>query len=88
MKRQNTSPWVTVQNAVMQDVPAYTSADLKNVYIDYERFKAAPNALLTTLRHELAHTNGHTHFDGSTYMQYAVSETPDGYIINDVASIP
>lgn len=88
MKRQNTPQYLTVQNAVLQDVPAYTSADLKHIYIDYELFKFAPTSLLSVLRHELAHAVGRTHFDGSAYMSYAVSKDKNGYIINDVAAIP
>ena len=87
MVKQATADWVTVQDAVQQKQLAYTSSDLKHVYVDFGRFKNAPQALANTLKHEIAHTRGATHNDGSPYMSYAVTEDRAGNIVDDAYAL-
>ena len=87
-KRQGVARFTTIQNAILTNDLAFTSADLKHIYIDFERFKDAPRALINTLKHELAHAKGAQHGDGSFYMSYAVTLDGVGNVVDDVFALP
>ena len=76
-------PFVTIINSPIAGHVAYTHNDLKRVYIDLSKFKDKPHSLNNVLKHELGHTKGGTHGDGSKVMNYHLSVSPDGQIIED-----
>lgn len=76
-------PFVTVNNAIMSGQLAFTTTDLQRVYVDFEKFKSAPVALSHVIDHELAHTEGAVHGDGSRAMAYHVSVDQQGNVIED-----
>lgn len=88
MAKQKTNDWVTIQNAIQRQQLAYTSSDLKHIYIDFDRFRNASNTLANVIKHEVAHTKGATHGDGSPYMQYAVRVDMFGNVIEDAYVMP
>lgn len=82
-KKQNLPDFVTIQDSIQRDQLAFTSTDLKHIFVDFDQFKDAPNTLISVLKHEISHTQGHVHNDQSPYMQYAVRLDPTGAVIND-----
>ena len=83
MKKQNAPEWVTIQDSLQRDQLAFTTGDLKHIYVDFEAFSKAPNTLKSVLKHEIAHSQGRVHGDGSPYMQYAVRKDPLGEVVDD-----
>ena len=77
------SPFVSLQNALLAGEIAYTDPSLMHVYVDFERLKNTPNTRNNIIKHELGHTRGGKHGDGSLGMSYFVRTMPDGSIIND-----
>ena len=82
-KKQNLPDFVTIQDSIQRGQLAFTSADLKHIYVDLNAFPNAPNTLQSVLKHEYAHAQGHVHNDQSPYMQYAVKKDINGDVIND-----
>ena len=82
-KKQNLPDFVTVQDSIQRGQLAFTSADLKHIYLDLNAFENAPNTLQSVLKHEYAHSQGHVHGDGSPYMSYAVRKDINNNVIND-----
>lgn len=80
-------PFVTVVDAPISGQVAYTSPDLKRVYVDFKRLEQTPKTAWNVMRHEFAHTKGATHGDGSPEMSYAVHTDPWGRITEDVTYI-
>lgn len=76
-------PFVTVINSAIAGQIAYTHKDLKRIYVDMQRFVKKPKALRNVLRHEMGHTKGGRHGDGTAAMNYHVSVTPQGEIVED-----
>ena len=83
LKKQNAPAWVTIQNSLQRDQLAFTSADLKHIYVDFDKFKNAPHTLQSVIKHEIAHSNGKIHTDGSPYMQYAVKVDSNNDVVDD-----
>lgn len=81
--KQNPPPWITIQDSLQPGQLSFTSADLKNIYIDLEKFKDSPHTLQSVIKHEIAHTQGAVHNDGSPYMEYHVTEDAAGNIVDD-----
>src|SRR5690348_12207571 len=88
MTKQQSPPWVTIQDAVQRDNLAFTSADRQHIYVDFDKFKDAPHTLQTVIKHEIAHAQGRVHNDGSAYMQYHATEDSTGNVIDDASVIP
>ena len=82
-KKQNLPDFVTVQDSIQRGQLAFTSADLKHIYLDLNAFENAPNTLQNVLKHEIGHANGHVHNDQSPYMQYGVRLDINNNVIND-----
>ncbi len=78
-----TPPLVSVVDAKLFTGLAYTASDLRRVYVDFSRLRKTPNTRLNVLLHELAHTAGATHGDGTSRMAYASRETPTGEVLED-----
>ncbi len=83
MKKQNAPEWLTIQNSLQRDKLAFTSADLKHVYVDFARLAQAPHTLQNVIKHEIAHSQGKVHNDGSPYMQYAVKVDSANTVADD-----
>ena len=83
LRKQNAPAWVTIQNSLQRDQLAFTSADLKHIYLDFDKFKNAPHTLQNVLKHEIAHSQGAVHNDGSSYMQYTVTENANHEVVDD-----
>lgn len=76
-------PFVTVVDAPIANQLAYTAPDLKRVYVDFNRLKNTPVTTYNVLKHEMAHTRGAQHGDGSKEMNYHVKQDRDGRIVED-----
>ena len=83
LRKQNAPAWVTIQNSLQRDQLAFTSADLKHIYVDFEKFKNAPHTLQSVIKHEIAHSNGKVHNDGSPFMQCVVKVDSVGEVVDD-----
>ena len=83
LRKQNAPAWVTIQNSLQRDQLAFTSADLKHIYVDFDKFKNAPHTLQNVLKHEIAHANTKVHGDGSSFMQYVVKVDSAGEVEDD-----
>lgn len=84
MKRDpKLDPFVTISNAAISGQLAYTSNDLRRIYVDFLRLAKTPNTLHNVIKHELSHSKGGFHGDGSREMSYSVSTTPNGDIAED-----
>ncbi len=79
----NLDPFVSVINSAIAGQVAYTHNDLRRIFIDIRRFAKKPIALHNVLKHELSHTKGGRHGDGTAAMNYHVSVTPQGEIVED-----
>ena len=88
MTTQQSPPWVTIQDAVLRDNLAFTSADKQHIYVDFSRFRDAPHTLKSVIKHEIAHTLNHQHHDGSAYMQYHATVDQAGNVVNDASVLP
>lgn len=77
------NPYVAMVETVTGGPLAYTADDGSRIYIDSQRMIQTPNTLWNVLRHEVAHTQGGTHNDGSREMNYSVTMRPNGAIVND-----
>ena len=77
-------PFVTVIDAPIANQVAYTAPDLKRVYVDFSRLGKAPVTAYNVLRHELAHTKGAVHGDGSVEMNYHATRDANNQIVNDL----
>lgn len=77
------STYANLQEGTLAGPLAFTANDLQRIYVDSKRLEGAPNTLWNVLRHEYAHTQGHTHNDGSVEMRYSAKEDSSGNIIND-----
>lgn len=75
--------FVTVIDAPIANQVAYTAPDLKRVYVDFARLGQTPVTAYNVLRHELAHTKGAVHGDGSVEMNYHVTQDMNNRIAND-----
>ena len=75
--------FVAVVDARLPSGVAYTSSNLRRIYVDFWRLRFTPNTLQNVLRHELAHTTGAKHGDGSRMMSYAVREDLAGNVLED-----
>jgi hypothetical protein len=62
---------------------AYTDGERTHVYVDAERLRNAPHTTWNVIRHEIAHTKGAQHGDGSVEMKYSVTADPGGFIVDD-----
>jgi hypothetical protein len=76
-------PWSVFINSALTDQLAFTEVASKKVYFDYAKFEHAPHTLANTLTHECFHLKGAVHGDGNIGMAYAVTERPDGSIVDD-----
>lgn len=83
MKARGTPPWSVIVDAVQADGIAYTDSDLKRVYIDANRLRKTPRTFLNVIAHESGHLNGAQHGDGSLGMDYHVTTSPSGEVIED-----
>lgn len=88
MAEQKSPDWVTIEDAVQRGTLAFTSADRQHIYVDFNKFRGAPHTLQSVLKHEIAHSHGHDHGDGSPYMDYAVTVDEAGNVIDDAAVLP
>lgn len=77
------NPYVALVETVTGGPLAYTADDGSRIYVDSQRLIQTPNTLWNVLRHEVRHTQGGTHNDGSPEMNYTVSIRPNGAILND-----
>lgn len=77
------NPFVTLHDAPIANQIAYTSSDLMHVYVDFRRLAAAPHTTYNVLLHELAHTRGAQHGDGSREMAYAATVNTNGLVVDD-----
>lgn len=84
MDAQKPPRFVTIQEAALSggDV-AFTTSDLKRVYIDSRSFAKAPKAFANSLIHEVSHVNGMIHGDGRIGSNYNIRKTIGGEIIED-----
>lgn len=80
---QQTNPYVAVVDAKLAAQIAYTTSDLKRVYVDFERLERSPHTTWNVLRHEIAHTRGAQHGDGGSVMGYHVNVDGAGDVIDD-----
>lgn len=74
---------VAIIDARLPSGVAYTSSDLRRIYVDFWRLRFTPKTRQNVLRHELAHTTGASHGDGSSLMSYAVRQDSAGNILED-----
>ncbi len=87
--RQLAGPYSGVNSFVsLHDVPianevAYTSADRLHVYIDFRKLMNAPRTTYNVIRHELAHTRGAEHGDGTREMAYTTTVNSGGMVVDD-----
>jgi len=81
--RNNAGSFVTVIDCVITDQYAYTQLGGNQIYLDSVKFKDAPNTLANTVSHEVSHTQGNQHGDGSYMMNYSITLDQYGKIIND-----
>lgn len=77
------NPFVTLHDGPIADSLAFTTSDLSHIYMDFHRLKAAPHTTYNVLQHEIGHTKGAQHGDGSRGMDYAATEMMDGTIVDD-----
>lgn len=77
------NPYVGLIETVTGGPLAFTASDGSRMYVDSQRLIQAPNTLWNVLRHEVRHTQGGTHNDGSPEMNYSVTMLPNGAIVND-----
>ena len=74
MTKEQTPSWVVVLDGVQRDTLAYTDADRKRIYVDFERFRDAPNSLRNVLKHEAHHAKNREHNQiVGDIMSYAVT---------------
>lgn len=76
-------PFVTITNGAIAGNLAYTSPDLKRIWIDFTRLTKTPNTLHNVVKHELAHSKGGVHGDGTREMAYSASAFANGDIMED-----
>ncbi len=74
---------VSLHEAPIANSIAYTSADRDHVYVDFRRLEKAPHTTWNVMRHEIAHTKGAEHGDGSPEMKYVVSVDQRGLVVDD-----
>ncbi len=77
------APLVAFHDAPIANGIAYTSADRTHIYADFDKLAQAPHATWNVIRHELAHTRGAEHGDGSPEMKYAVTVNQFGVVVDD-----
>ncbi len=77
------NPFVTLQAAPIADELAYTTPDRSHIYMDMKRLQSAPHTFYNVLRHEIAHTKGAEHNDGTVEMSYAATIDTNGVVIDD-----
>lgn len=77
------NPFVALIESPLPGPLAFTATDGSRIYVDTPRLEEAPNTLWNVLRHEVAHTQGQSHGDATSEMQYAAKQDPQGRIVND-----
>lgn len=77
------NPYVALHEAPIANELAYTSVDRTHIYMDAKRMQFTPHTFYNVLRHEIAHTKGAEHGDGSPEMNYAATEDVNGIVIDD-----
>lgn len=77
------APLVMLHGGPMANGIAYTSADRTHIYADFARLQNAPHTTWNVIRHELAHTKGAEHGDGSVEMKYVVTADQSGLVVDD-----
>ena len=84
LTKEQTPSWVVVLDGVQRDTLAYTNTDRKRIYVDFERFRDAPNSLRNVLKHESQHAKGrdHNRIVGDI-MSYAVTLDQRGNVVED-----
>lgn len=75
--------FVALVETPLTNVLAYTADDLTRMYIDTNKFDEAPNSLWNVMRHEIAHTQGEKHEDGTPAMRYSVTVDANGAVVDD-----
>lgn len=75
--------YVTLHEAPIANQLAYTSADRFHIYMDAKRMQFAPHTFYNVLVHEIAHTKGADHGDGTPEMSYAATVDINGVVIDD-----
>lgn len=77
------SPFVALHDTPLANNIAFTTADRNNIYVDFEKLRAAPHTKWNVFRHEIAHTKGANHGDGTPEMAYMVTESQNGVVVDD-----
>lgn len=76
-------PFVTLHDGPIADALAFTTTDRNHIYMDFHRLQLAPHTAYNVMRHEIAHTKGAEHGDGSKEMNYAATVNMNGAVIDD-----
>lgn len=76
-------PFVTLHDGAIANEIAFTTQDLTHVYLDFHKLGNTPHTVYNVMRHELAHTRGAVHGDGSKEMNYAVTLDAMGRVVDD-----
>lgn len=83
LKDHQLDPFVTITNGAIAGSLAYTSPDLKRIWVDFARLARTPNTMHNVIKHELVHAKGGVHGDGSREMFYHASLFPNGDVMED-----
>ena len=84
MTKEQTPDWTVVIDGAQRGTLAYTDADRKRIYVDFERFRDAPNSLRNVLKHEAHHAKNREHNQiVGDIMSYAVTLDQRGNVVND-----
>ncbi len=83
MVERGASPFVTVVDGVMGGVLSFTDVERKRIYVDAGQLRTQPNTLSNVITHEIAHSKGGMHGDGTFGMDYHANARIDGTIIED-----
>lgn len=75
--------YVALHEAPIAGELAYTSADRSHIYMDAKRMQFTPHTFYNVLQHEIAHTKGAQHGDGTVEMNYAATVDMNGRVVDD-----
>lgn len=75
--------WTAITDSVLYNNIAFADQSISKIWIDSKRMLKTPKSFANVVTHELSHLRGAMHNDGQLGMQYVVTLTAAGEVVED-----